>query len=52
MFAATAVSPDAARSSAVIWQLGLLHVLGYGLNAYSILVPFLVFAIGSATGCR
>jgi predicted RND superfamily exporter protein len=30
---------------AVVWQLGLLTTLGYGLNAYSILIPFLVFAI-------
>lgn len=37
---------------AVIWQLGLLHVLGYGLNAYSILVPFLVFAIGVSHGVQ
>jgi predicted RND superfamily exporter protein len=37
---------------AVVWQLGLLHVLGYGLNAYSILVPFLVFAIGISHGVQ
>jgi predicted RND superfamily exporter protein len=37
---------------AVIWQLGLLHVMGYGLNAYSILVPFLVFAIGVSHGVQ
>jgi len=37
---------------AVIWQLGLLHVLGYGLNAFSILVPFLVFAIGVSHGVQ
>lgn len=30
---------------AVVWQLGLLSVSGYGLDAYSILVPFLVFSI-------
>ena len=33
-------------SIAVLWQLGLLTWLGYGLDPYSILVPFLVFAIG------
>lgn len=33
-------------SIAVVWQLGLLTWLGYGLDPYSILVPFLVFAIG------
>jgi predicted RND superfamily exporter protein len=31
---------------AVIWQLGLLNLLGYGIDPLSILVPFLVFAIG------
>ncbi|HEX2861896.1 MAG TPA: MMPL family transporter [Lacunisphaera sp.] len=30
---------------AVIWQLGLLNLLGYGIDPLSILVPFLVFAI-------
>ncbi len=38
--------------TAVVWQLGLLHVLGYGLNAFSILVPFLVFAIGVSHGVQ
>ncbi|MTJ80458.1 MAG: RND family transporter [Telmatospirillum sp.] len=31
---------------AVIWQLGLVRLLGMGLDPYSILVPFLTFAIG------
>jgi predicted RND superfamily exporter protein len=31
---------------AVIWQLGLLHTLGFGIDPYSMLVPFLIFAIG------
>ncbi len=31
---------------AVIWQLGIVRLLGYGLDPYSILVPFLTFAIG------
>lgn len=30
----------------VTCQLGLLSLLGYGLDPYSILVPFLIFAIG------
>jgi predicted RND superfamily exporter protein len=38
--------------TAVTWQLGLLHTLGYGMNAYSILVPFLVFAIGVSHGVQ
>ena len=37
---------------AVIWQLGILHLLGYGLNLYSILVPFLIFAIGVSHGIQ
>lgn len=31
---------------AVVWQLGALALLGYSVDLYSILVPFLVFAIG------
>ena len=37
---------------AVIWQLGLLPLLGYELDPYSILVPFLVFAIGMSHGAQ
>ncbi|SFU38027.1 efflux RND transporter permease subunit [Pseudoduganella namucuonensis] len=33
-------------SLAVIWQMGIVSLLGFGLNPYSILVPFLTFAIG------
>ncbi|MWV14071.1 MMPL family transporter [Pseudomonas sp. R-28-1W-6] len=31
---------------AVVWQLGLVAWLGYAIDPYSILVPFLIFAIG------
>lgn len=31
---------------AVIWQLGAVKILGFGIDPYSMLVPFLVFAIG------
>ncbi|RRJ84857.1 efflux RND transporter permease subunit [Aestuariirhabdus litorea] len=37
---------------AVVWQLGLLATLGYGLDPYSVLVPFLVFAIGVSHGVQ
>jgi predicted RND superfamily exporter protein len=37
---------------AVVWQLGLVTLLGYGLDPYSILVPFLVFAIGVSHGAQ
>lgn len=37
---------------AVVWQLGMLPTLGYSLDPYSILVPFLVFAIGMSHGAQ
>ncbi len=37
---------------AVCWQLGLLTLLGMGLDPMSILVPFLVFAIGVSHGVQ
>ncbi|MCM2310435.1 MAG: MMPL family transporter [Steroidobacteraceae bacterium] len=42
----------AASLTAVVWQLGLLPTLGYALDPYSILVPFLVFAIGMSHGAQ
>jgi len=37
---------------AVIWQMGILSTLGFGLDPMSILVPFLVFAIGVSHGVQ
>ena len=37
---------------AVIWQLGLVSALGFELDPFSILVPFLVFAIGVSHGAQ
>lgn len=37
---------------AVVWQLGILKSLGYGLDPYSMLVPFLVFAIAVSHGVQ
>lgn len=37
---------------AVVWQLGLMHALGFGLDPYSMLVPFLIFAIGISHGVQ
>lgn len=37
---------------AVVWLLGLLPTLGFELDPYSILVPFLVFAIGMSHGAQ
>ena len=37
---------------AVVWQLGLLPLLGFGIDPMSILVPFLIFAIGVSHGVQ
>ena|SRR5690625_356612 len=37
---------------AVVWELGLTKLLGYNLDPYSVLVPFLVFAIGLSHGSQ
>ena len=36
----------------VVWLLGLMHLLGFVLDPYSILVPFLIFAIGLSHGAQ
>ncbi|MDA2923212.1 MMPL family transporter [Acidobacteria bacterium AH-259-L09] len=46
------VIPLACSLVAVIWQLGLLTLLGFGIDPMSILVPFLVFAIGVSHGVQ
>ncbi|AZT83255.1 RND family transporter [Marinobacter sp. NP-4(2019)] len=38
--------------TAVSWLIGLLPLLGYQLDPYSVLVPFLVFAIGMSHGAQ
>lgn len=37
---------------AVVWQLGLLPLLGYGIDPMGLLVPFLIFAIGVSHGVQ
>ncbi len=37
---------------AVTWQLGLLPLMGFDLDPYSVLVPFLIFAIGMSHGAQ
>lgn len=37
---------------AVVWLMGILPTIGYELDPYSILVPFLVFAIGMSHGAQ
>ncbi|MBI1262008.1 MAG: MMPL family transporter [Rhizobiales bacterium] len=41
-----------ASLTSVIWQFGLLYLLGFGLDPLGILVPFLVFAIGVSHGVQ
>ncbi|WP_343077602.1 MMPL family transporter [Pseudomonas sp.] len=36
----------------VVWLIGTLPLLGFELNPYSILVPFLIFAIGVSHGAQ
>lgn len=38
--------------TAVLWQLGIVRLLGVDLDPYSILVPFLIFAIGVSHGAQ
>ncbi len=38
--------------TSVVWQFGLLTMLGFGLDPLAILVPFLVFAIGVSHGVQ
>ncbi|MDO6683555.1 MMPL family transporter [Oceanobacter sp. 5_MG-2023] len=44
--------PIAASLIAVVWQLGALALLGFSIDLYSVLVPFLVFAIGISHGVQ
>lgn len=37
---------------AVIWQLGTLTLLGYGIDPLGLLVPFVIFAIGVSHGVQ
>lgn len=36
----------------VVWLLGILPTLGFALDPYSVLVPFLIFAIGVSHGAQ
>ncbi len=41
-----------ASTTAVTWQMGLLTLMGFDLTPYSVLVPFLIFAIGMSHGAQ
>jgi hypothetical protein len=47
-----AVIPLVCSIIAVIWQLGLLVLVGFGIDPIGILVPFLIFAIGVSHGVQ
>ena len=47
-----ALVPVGCSIVAVIWQLGLLVLLGYGVDPLGILVPFIIFAIGVSHGVQ
>ncbi|MCM2255284.1 MAG: MMPL family transporter [Vicinamibacteria bacterium] len=49
---ALTVIPLLSSVIAVVWTMGLLPLLGYGIDPMSILVPFLVFAIGVSHGVQ
>lgn len=39
-------------ATAVVWQLGIVVLLGYGIDPMSILLPFLIFAIAVSHGVQ
>ena len=47
-----AVVPIVCSIIAVIWQLGTLVMLGFGIDPLGLLVPFLIFAIGVSHGVQ
>ena len=47
-----ALVPVVCSVIAVAWQLGMLVLLGYGIDPLGLLVPFLIFAIGVSHGVQ
>jgi uncharacterized protein len=47
-----ALVPVVCSVLAVVWQLGTLVLLGFGLDPLGLLVPFLIFAIGVSHGVQ
>jgi predicted RND superfamily exporter protein len=47
-----AMIPLSCSVLAVIWELGMLHLFGFGLDPFAILVPFLVLSIGVSHGVQ
>ncbi|MBI2382573.1 MAG: RND family transporter [Gammaproteobacteria bacterium] len=44
--------PMAVSIIAVIWELGLLHLIGFGLDPFAILVPFLILSVSVSHGVQ
>ncbi|HEU0224176.1 MAG TPA: MMPL family transporter [Steroidobacteraceae bacterium] len=47
-----ALVPVISSLVAMVWMLGLLVILGYGVDPLGILVPFIIFAIGTSHGVQ
>lgn len=47
-----ALLPTACGILAVVWELGLLHLFGYGLDPFAVLMPFIVLAISTSHGIQ
>jgi|HubBroStandDraft_1064217.scaffolds.fasta_scaffold00011_80 predicted RND superfamily exporter protein len=45
-------APLVCSLSAVIWQIGLVTLFGYGIDVYSVLIPFLIMSIGVSHGVQ
>jgi len=44
--------PLACAIIAVVWQLGVIPMIGFGIDPMSVLLPFLIFAIGVSHGVQ
>ncbi len=47
-----ALVPVVSSLVAMVWMLGILVLLGYGVDPLGILVPFIIFAIGTSHGVQ
>ncbi|MGB1581953.1 MAG: hypothetical protein ACPHER_10665, partial [Nevskiales bacterium] len=44
--------PLACGVLAVVWELGMLHLFGFGLDPFAVLMPFIVLAISTSHGIQ
>jgi predicted RND superfamily exporter protein len=45
-------APILSSLSAVIWQIGIVSIVGYDVDLYSVLIPFLILSIGVSHGVQ